>query len=86
MTETQFRKIQELGLLVDELLQGQMVPSKITSSKAFHSVKERLLDALNEVGHRTGKLWVMYMKLIDIVRNFLRSERTGDWKLHLATL
>ena len=28
----------------------------------------------------------MYMKLIDIVRNFLRSERTGDWKLHLATL
>ena len=28
----------------------------------------------------------MYMKLIDIVRNFLRSKRTGDWKLHLATL
>ena len=79
-------EIQELGLLVDELLEGQMVPSEITSSKAFHSVKERLLDALNAVEHRTGKLWVMYMKLIDIVRNFLRSERTGDWKLHLATL
>ena len=63
-----------------------MVPSEITLSKAFHSVKERLLDALNAVEHRTGKLWIMYMKLIDIVRNFLRSKRTGDWKLHLATL
>ena len=42
-------KIQELGLLVDELLEGQMVPSEITSSKAFHSVKERLLYALNAV-------------------------------------
>ena len=79
-------EIQELGRLVDELLEGQMVPFEITSSKAFHSVKERLLDALNAVEHRTGKLWFMYMKLIDIVRNFLRSERTGDWKLHLATL
>ena len=39
-----------------------------------------------QLEHRTGKLWFMYMKLIDIVRNFLRSERTGDWKLHLATL
>ena len=63
-----------------------MVPSEITSSKAFYSVKERLLDALNAVEHITGKLWIMYMKLIDIVRNYLRSERTGDWKLYLTTL
>ena len=46
-------EIQEIGLL-HEHLEGQMVPSEITLSKAFHSVKERLLDALNAVEHTTG--------------------------------
>ena len=35
---------------------------------------------------RTAQLWLQYMDMIDILRNFIRSERIGDWTLHLQTL
>ena len=35
---------------------------------------------------RTAQLWLQYMDMIDILRTFLRSERTGDWRLHVHAL
>ena len=32
------------------------------------------------------QLWIQYMEMVDIIRLFLRSERTGDWLLNLQTL
>ncbi len=37
-------------------------------------------------GYRTSKLWMMYMHLISILRAFIRSARTGNWKLYLQSL
>ena len=34
----------------------------------------------------TAQLWLQYMDMIKILRNFIRSERIGDWTLHLQTL
>ena len=34
----------------------------------------------------TAKLWLEYMEMVNIMRVFIRSERTGDWSLHLRTL
>jgi hypothetical protein len=79
-------ELQALGGLIDKLLEGEMLSSDVTSSSELSSVKEKISNALNAIEHRTGKLWVMYMKCIDIVRDFLRSERTGDWTLHLQIL
>ncbi|KAJ8867077.1 hypothetical protein PR048_032939 [Dryococelus australis] len=31
----------------------------------------------------TGKLWVQYLWQVDILRLFIRAERSGDWELHL---
>jgi len=39
----------------------------------------------NEISH-TSCLWLQYMKMIDILKRFLRAERTGNWNLHLATV
>ena len=36
--------------------------------------------------YRTAKLWNMYMKLICILREFIRSSRSGDWTLYLQSL
>jgi len=33
-----------------------------------------------------GRLWLQYMKMVDILKRFLRAERTGDWSLHLPSL
>ena len=40
-----------------------------------------LLNALQ--GSRTAKLWLQYMKMVDILKMYLKAERLGDWQLHL---
>ena len=35
---------------------------------------------------RTTKLWLQYINYIDIVDNYTRAERTGDWNLYLTAL
>ena len=36
--------------------------------------------------NRTSLLWIQYLEMIDILRKFLRAERTGDWDLHLESV
>ena len=35
---------------------------------------------------RTARLWLQYLDMVAIVRAFIRSERTGNWELHLSSL
>ena len=35
---------------------------------------------------RTAKLWIQYMDMVELLRQFIRAERTGNWQLHLSTL
>ena len=35
---------------------------------------------------RSAQLWLQYMDMIEILRNFIRSECIGDWTIHLKTL
>lgn len=35
---------------------------------------------------RTAKLCIQYSEMIQILRSFIRAERTGDWDLHLRAL
>lgn len=35
---------------------------------------------------RTAVLWIQYMHTVDILRTFIRAERTGNWKLHLQAV
>lgn len=32
---------------------------------------------------RTGALWLQYMEMVNILRTFIKAERTANWKLHL---
>ena len=56
--------------------------------KMLKSLQEGLKALSDELGSvsSTAKLWLMYMEMMDITRNFIRSERTGDWQLHLHTM
>ena len=33
--------------------------------------------------NRTAKLWSQYMAMVDILKKFVRAERTGNFNLHL---
>ena len=35
---------------------------------------------------RTAALWSQYMDMVDILRKFLRAERTENWALHLEAI
>ena len=35
---------------------------------------------------RTGKLWPQYLHYVEILKHFIRRERTGDWLLHLYSI
>ena len=35
---------------------------------------------------RTAMLWLQYMEMVDILRKYIRAERTGNWELHLKAL
>ena len=35
---------------------------------------------------RTARMWLQYMYYVNIMKNFIRAERTGDWHLHLQTV
>ena len=34
---------------------------------------------------RTGRLWIQYLSFIQMFKNFIIAERTGNWHLHLST-
>ena len=48
-------------------------------SSRYNDVK----DALNE--YPTAALWMQNMSMVDILREFVKAERTGNWLLHLKS-
>ena len=37
-------------------------------------------------GSRTASLWLQYMRMVDILHQFIKAERIGNWELHLQTV
>ena len=46
---------------------------------------QRICDHMKE-SHQTAKLWIQYFELVQIMIVFVRTERTGNWHLHLYTV
>jgi hypothetical protein len=49
---------------------------------------QKKLDALkSELSEksRTARLWIQYINYVDIIKAFIRAERTADWDLHLSS-
>jgi hypothetical protein len=42
------------------------------------------IDSLSK--YPTAKLWIQYMDMINIMKMFIKAERTGDWQLYLYSL
>ena len=40
-------------------------------------------DMTSMANNRTAKLWLQYMAMVDILKKFIRAERTGNFNLHL---
>ena len=77
--------IDELDKLLSDVIAGRCGYDGINKSNAiknfetkFESYKQILKDK-----SRTAKLWLQYLDYIDVVKMFIRAERTADWNIHL---
>ena len=60
-------------------------------SACSNDVFDRLQERLNQtkislVRSRTAKLWLMYLDMITILKQFIKAERVGSWNLHLQSM
>ena len=45
-----------------------------------------IVKIISQTGKGTALLWLQYMEIVRILRNFITTEYTGDWSLHLSTV
>ena len=57
----------------------------VSSSPALESLVNAIEEKKSILANksRTAKLWINYIKYIQVCRNFIWASRTGDWHLHL---
>jgi 5'-3' exonuclease len=80
-------ELNDAGDLFDGLMSGDQAVSDIESSKVMEVIGDKINQVIDTIrDQRTARLWLQYMEMVDIIRLFLKSERTGDWMLHLNIL
>ena len=80
--------MKELCNLYEGLLRKEITDTDVLDSMACIKLDEilQLVQVKLTEKSRTAKLWFLYLEYVQIVKNFIRAERIGDWNLHLTTL
>ena len=77
-------EIDEMKHDLERVLSEELSAEEACKSRSIETVKKRINEVKSTVmKSRTGKLWLQYMEMIDILRTFIKAERTGEWELHL---
>ena len=74
--------------MLTDLLGTKKTTEEVCASGVLDAIKERARNKATMLAEssRTAALWIQYMNMIDILRSFIRAERTSNWELHLRTL
>ena len=79
-------QIGELQQLYSSLMKKEQSVSDVCSSELLGYVHDILSEKTSAMDGRTGKLWVQYLEMVQLLMKFIRAERTGNWALHLHTV
>ena len=86
-TEEMHTDLKGVKDILESLMQGKTSMEYVCQSHDLEDVRWKILEAKSSVSNsRTGKLWLQYLEMIEILRTFIKAERTGDWNLHLQTV
>ena len=72
--------------LYDSAVSSIVSLEEICKAEVLEQIKRKLNAKKRELTSRTAILWLQYLKMIDILRMFLKAERTADWRLHLQAV
>eukprot|EP00794_Sanderia_malayensis_P002792 gene2792-3231_t len=80
--------IKGAGDLLKGILDEKIVARDLCASNALKVISEQVKKGGKSAAEvsRTAALWVQYMEMIDLLRKFIKAERTSNWELHLQTL
>ena len=75
--------------LEDKIIIEKAYDNTLLSSTALEDKSLEALGKLREMlsakeQNRTAHLWLQYMDYIDVVKLYIRAERSGNWQMHLA--
>ena len=79
--------LKTLAVIYDNITEGSLPITAVQTSPDIQKFCDILLAQKNSLlTSKNSKLWLQYMDMLDILRKFLKAERTGSWKLHLQTM
>ena len=79
--------LQEACSLYEDLIKKSKTAEEVSAADVLSRIKcllQEHRELLKE--DRTALLWLQYMDMVDILRLFIKAERTSNWKLHLRAL
>ena len=73
--------------LYDKVMAHEVSVDTVCSDIILDTVQQRLQDQSNALtSNPTARLCIQYMRMVDLLHQFLKAERTGNWHLHLKLL
>ena len=80
--------ISELEPIYNDATEGKKETSEIEDNNVLHEISSRIEEAKKTLANesRTSKLWMGYLRIIDIITKYIRADRLGIWDLHLETI
>lgn len=77
----------EAAVLYEKLMQGSMTADQVCQADVMTRIdNSSQRNAKSMKSSRTSTLWLQYMDMIDILRRYIRAERTGNWEFHLQAV
>ena len=80
--------VQDACMLFNSLMSKKKSVEEIIHSETLSEIKDCVHNKGLQVkeSSRTAALWLQYMEMVDILRQFIKAERTANWELHLQTV
>ena len=79
-------EFQEFSKLLDESISGERTLDDLDQSQVIQEMVHKIEKFKEEMqSSRTTKLWIQYINMVDIFLEFMKAERTGNFKLTVTS-
>ena len=54
----------------------------------FKEIKNKFLNKLESIKENgpTARLWILYFNMVDLAKQFIQAEKSGNWSMHLQDM
>ena len=78
--------LETVSSLFDQVLKGELAPQAVEGNQHLQRISAKLRERKRSLIGKTAHRWLQYMSTVDILKRFLKAERTGNWLLHLSVV